>query len=113
MQNIPCSGFIRVNDKEKERYVRTVSENMWVSVLFRLTGFGWWEWETAICTHKPKTCNIVSGDRRIPLESLSEEEIMKWYENNKNSKNSFETAIDSLKQNNSMIKTKSLCEKVK
>lgn len=92
-----CSAFLPVDDAggdEDRRWVRTVSENVWVSVLHRLTGFGWWEWETAICTKEPRTCNIVIGDRRGDLESLSESDVLAWYESHKAEKNSMETALD-------------------
>ena len=95
----PCSAFVRVGNAggDDERFVRTVSENVWVSVLHRLTGFGWWEWETAICTKEPRTCNIVTGDRRTELECMTEEAVLAWYEENKAEKNSMETVLDAFK----------------
>ena len=96
-----CSAFVRAGDAggNDERFVRTVSDNVWVSVLHRLTGFGWWEWETAICTREPRTCNIVMGDRRTELEHLPEEEVLAWYEAHKAEKNSMEAVLDALKPN--------------
>ena len=92
------AGFVTVNDTggDNQRFVRTVSDNMWVSVLHRRTGFGWWEWETAICTHAPRTCNIVMGDRREELASMNEVELMEWYESHKAEKNSMESLLDVL-----------------
>ena len=87
----PCSAFVRVDNTNaggNERFVRTVSDNVWVSVLHRLTCFGWWEWETAICTKEPRTFNVVTGDRRAELESLPESEVLAWYEAHKAEKNS-------------------------
>ena len=97
----PCSAFVRVGDAggDDERFVRTVSDNVWVSVLHRLTGFGWWEWETAICTKEPRTCNIVTGDRRTELEYMTEDAVLAWYEEHKAEKNSMETVLDALKPN--------------
>jgi len=93
------SNFVPVDvDDDEERFVRTVSDNMWVSVLHRLTGFGFWEWETAICTREPRSCNIVSGDRRNELATLNESELLAWYEEHKTEKNSMESLLDALKK---------------
>jgi len=96
-----CSAFVRVGDAggNDERFVRTVSDNAWVSVLHRLTGFGWWEWETAICTREPRTCNIVVGDRREELAAMNEAELLAWYAKHKCEKNSMETVLDALSPN--------------
>ena len=72
-----------------ERYVRTVSENCWISVLHRMTGFGFMEWETAICVVDPvlkKYVNgspfIIRGDWREKLSDMPEQELMKWFHGN-------------------------------
>lgn len=85
-----------IPDADGSRFIRTVSDNTWISVLHRLTGFGYWEWETAICTRNPRTCNIVIGDRREELADLTELELKEWYEKHKNEKNSMETILDAL-----------------
>ena len=94
-----CSAFVKVNDTggHDKRFVRTISDNVWVSVLFRLTGFGWSEWETAICTKEPPTCIIVIGDRRTELESLSEADVLVWRDAHQDEKNSLETLIGCIK----------------
>jgi len=94
----PYSAFVRVGGND-ERFVRTVSDNAWVSVLHRLTGFGWWEWETAICTRESRTCNIVVGDRREELAAMNEAELLAWYEAHRCEKNSMETVLDALSPN--------------
>ncbi len=100
----PCSAFVRVSDAggRDERFVRTVSDNAWVSALHRLTGFGWREWETAICTREPRTCNIVVGDRREELAAMNEAELLAWYAKHKREKNSMETVLDALSPNASL-----------
>ena len=54
------SNFIDVSDAYNlseggSRHVRTLSEKCWISVLHRMTGFGFMEWETAICFRDPST----------------------------------------------------------
>ena len=101
----PCSPFVDVTEPETQwgprepRYVRTVTDNLWISVLHRLTGFGYWEWETAICTREPQTCNIVRGDRRDELERLTPSEIAEWLKDHGHEKNSMETALGILSEN--------------
>ena len=90
------SGFVAAENEH--RFIRTVSDNVWVSVLYRLTGFGWYEWETAICTKSPHTCTIMRGDRRTELESLSEAEVLAWRDAHQDEKNSFETFLDKINQ---------------
>jgi len=95
------ANFIQVDydgNSERLRFVRTVSGNMWVSALYRETGFGWWEWETAICTHEPRTCNIVSGDRREDLAKLTEPELKLWYTEHCGETNSMETTLAALQE---------------
>ena len=64
------------------RWVRTVNENCWVSVLDRMTGFGYREWETAICSKSPDLCNIIVGDHRETLSEMGEDELFEWYDQN-------------------------------
>ena len=93
------SEFVRVNGcGDEQRFVRIVSENTWVSVLYRRTGFGFSEWETAICTQEPRTCNIVLGDRREELADLNEDELMAWYDAHKSETNSFDSIMRELKK---------------
>ena len=69
-----------------ERHVRTVSEHCWISVLHRMTGFGYMEWETAICfidpakrKHVEGSPFIVRGDWRDELAEMPECELLAWY----------------------------------
>lgn len=92
-----------------ERHVRTVSENCWVSVLHRRTGFGWMEWETAICMtfkaddlevrrHVKGSPFIVQGDWRKELETMPESELMAWYHSKREDKpTTFDAVIDQIK----------------
>lgn len=70
-----------------ERHVRTVSENCWIGVLHRMTGFGYMEWETAICFTDPTTRKhvegspfIVRGDWRDELANMPEGDLLQWYD---------------------------------
>ena len=75
-EGMTYSAFMAVENES--RFIRTVSDNTWVSVTYRLTFSGSYEWETAICTKSPPTCKIVRGDRRTELESLPEAEVLAW-----------------------------------
>jgi hypothetical protein len=83
----------------EERWLRMVEENCWVSVLHRMTGFGYMEWETAVCVRedgKQKT-NIIRGDWRNELSTMNKEELLRWYDDNiEGNKNSMETFLDLL-----------------
>ena len=113
-----CSPFEEVSDaydKEtgSERHIRQLSERFWVSVLHRLTGFGYWEWETAIviirCDNDPKKyaqgkwddreCLIVRGDHREALADKSEREIIEWYAEHSGERNSMETLLAAISGN--------------
>ena len=92
----------------EERWMRTVDENCWISVLHRMTGFGYMEWETAIRvkkdipegqerTWRDTTCDIIGGDRREELSTMNKEELLEWYSNNINgNRNSMETILEAL-----------------
>jgi len=77
-----------------QQYIYIVRPGFWVSVLYRLTGFGNYEWETAVCTND--SCDIVRGDHRATLDGKTEAEILKWYEEHKHEKNSMDTILDRL-----------------
>lgn len=113
-----CSAFEDVSDEWDlktggERHIGWVSERFWVSVLHRLTGFGWWEWETAIVRIRAdddpekykhgkwddRECLIVRGDYRKELEGKTEEQIMKWYDEHSSERNSMETFLTAILQN--------------
>jgi hypothetical protein len=90
-----------------ERWIRRIDPKCWVSVLHRLTGFGWMEWETAIVfihevkdrplTWKDRDCLIIKGDRRNELENMPKEQLRDWYNANiEGNRNTMETIIEAL-----------------
>ena len=74
-----------------ERWVRTIDDRCWISVLHRLTGFGYWEWETAIVFiidegSRPKRWEsddrdvlMLRGDWREELSDMPKEQLRQWY----------------------------------
>lgn len=92
----------------EERWLRRVDDNCFVSVLHRMTGFGYMEWETAIRVNKDlpegqertwrdNSCDIIRGDHREELSTMNREELIGWYHTNINgNKNSIETILDAL-----------------
>ena len=72
----------------EERYLRTIDEKCWISVLYRLTGFGHREWETAIVfvadgqqpTWRDRTVLIVHGDWRSELNDMPKDQLRAWYD---------------------------------
>jgi hypothetical protein len=90
----------------EERWLRQVNDNCFVSVLYRLTGFGYREWETAIVIIRPikdlgegkeRDLLMIAGDRRSELETMDQQELVDWYyQNIEGNKNSFDTLIDNL-----------------
>lgn len=113
----PSFGFEDVTTEEQrhageERYLRRVSPKCWISTLYRRTGFGWMEWETAIVMlidpgSRPKRwesddrdCLIIAGDRRTELADVPEERLRSWYaEKIEGNRNSMETVLHALKPN--------------
>ena len=100
----------------EERYLRRLSPKCWISALYRRTGFGWMEWETAIVMliepgSRPKRwesddrdCLIIAGDRRAELADVPEERLRSWYaENIEGNRNSMESLLHALRQPNKVI----------
>ena len=94
-----------------KRWIRNVDEKCWISVLHRLTGFGYMEWETAIVFliepgSRPKRfksddrdCMIIAGDRRDELAEMPKDKLRDWYAANINgNRNSMETFLQELKK---------------
>lgn len=92
-----------------ERWVRNVDATCWISVLHRLTGFGWMEWETAlvflhVVTDRPRTwedrdCLIIVGDQRATLTRMPREALRPWYDAHiEGNRNSCETLLEALRQ---------------
>jgi hypothetical protein len=93
-----------------ERWIRRIDAKCWISVLHRMTGFGWMEWETAIVFiiedgSRPKRwksddrdCLIIGGDRREELATMPKEQLRQWYEDNINgNRNSMGTLLHALR----------------
>jgi len=96
------------SDTGGERWLRLISQDCWISVLHRLTGFGYMEWETAIVfvhavegrerTWKDRDCLIIQGDRREELLTMRPGNLRPWYEANiDGNRNSFETLLDAIR----------------
>lgn len=105
------TGFIDRTDDcdratENERYIRTLDDRCYISVLYRLTGFGHYEWETAIIfiadvekpTWRDRECLIIKGDRREELADVPKDKLREWYDANiEGNRNSMETLIEEIK----------------
>jgi hypothetical protein len=98
-------------DDGEERWIRRIDDKCWISALYRRTGFGWMEWETAIVFiiesgSRPKRwesddrdCLIIGGDRREELANMPKEELRDWYAANiDGNRNSMETILCQLKE---------------
>jgi len=96
-------------DNEKQ-YLRQIDSKCWISVLYRKTGFGWPEWETALVfmlepddrvrrgEWDDRDCLIIRGDWREELATMPKCELKEWYKSNINgNKNSIETLLEALK----------------
>lgn len=94
-----------------ERWIRRIDPKCWISVLHRLTGFGWMEWETAIVfiiepgsrakrfESDDRDCLIIAGDRREELADRPKEELRQWYQENINgNRNSMETLLTKIQE---------------
>ena len=96
-----------------ERWLKSIDDNCWISALYRRTGFGWMEWETAIVFIRDDTdplkgkrgkwddreVLIIAGDRRDELTDIPKGELRQWYQANiEGNKNSMETILDGIKE---------------
>lgn len=104
-----CDGAYE-KETDNERYLRRIDSDSWISVLYRLTGFGYYEWETALCflhpvegrerTWKDLDCLIIAGDRRNELNDMPKEQLRDWYARNiTGNRNSMETILEAAKRN--------------
>ena len=89
-----------------ERWIRRIDPMCWISVLYRLPGFGWHEWETALVfvhdvptpTWKDRDVLIIGGDRREELATMPKEQLREWYAANIDGhRNSVETILEAMK----------------
>lgn len=109
------SNFVEVTTdwqmrEHEERHVRLIDDRCWISVLHRLTGLGYWEWETAIVfvadvpepTYKDREMLMIRGDWREELDSMPKGQLRAWYaariEGNRNSWDTLMRAIEGLSQ---------------
>ena len=88
----------------EERYVRQIDDKCWISVLYRLTGFGYREWETALVfvpdvetQDNRREVLIIRGDWRQELNDMPKEQLRDWYarniDGNRNSMDTFLNAV--------------------
>lgn len=92
----------------EERWVRLIDNSCWISVLHRMTGFGYMEWETALVFCVPpeqrpagKDCEtlIIRGDWREELEGMPKEQLRDWYAAHiEGNRNSMDSILHALKQ---------------
>lgn len=98
-----------VRDEGGERWLCRVNDKVFISVLHRMTGFGYMEWETAIVIHhdigdrKPTwedlDCLIIGGDRREELENVPDNKLREWYDANiSGNGNSMQQIMEALKE---------------
>ena len=92
--------------ENEERHLRVIDDRCWISVLHRLTGFGYFEWETAIVfvadvpepTHKDRELLMIRGDWRQELNDMPKERLRDWYaariDGNRNSWDTLMAAIE-------------------
>lgn len=91
----------------EERWLRRIDPNCFISVLYRQTGFGWMEWETALIFiieegSRPKRFEsddrdmlMIAGDRREELATMPKDQLRQWYADNiDGNRNSFETLME-------------------
>ena len=105
------SNFIEVTQdwqkvEHEERYVRQIDDKCWISVLYRLTGFGYREWETALVfvpdvetpTNRREVL-IICGDWRHELNDMPKEQLRDWYAKNiDGNRNSMETFMEAVRE---------------
>ncbi len=100
-------------DEGEERHLRQVSGKCWISALYRRTGFGHYEWETALVFiiepgSRPKRwesddrdCLIIGGDRREELAEMPEDRLRAWYaENIEGNRNTMDSLLKALTKTN-------------
>lgn len=101
-----------------ERWLRDVSDDCYVSVLYRMTGFGYMEWETAIIVRHPvvgrkrtytdQDLYLVVGDHREALTGLSKEEVLAWREKHANELTTFDWTMRELKKAEDQVRLEML-----
>jgi hypothetical protein len=89
--------------QRNEQYIRRIDDRCYISVLYRMTGFGFSEWETCIVDRDQPTRNlqykIIRGDRRDELATMPKEKLAEWYAVNiEGNRNALETLIQAGKQ---------------
>ena len=99
------SDYERAAGYGEERFVLSFDSRHWISVSYRMTGFGWMEWETVLCivadvpnpTWQDRDCLIIAGDRREELEGVEPADWRQWYADRiDGNRNSFETILEKI-----------------
>lgn len=89
----------------ERRFLRIIDDRCWVSALYRKTGFGWFEWETAIVFVMTDADSgpgsrevlIIGGEWRRELNDMPKEQLRDWYAANiDGNRNSMDTLMQSL-----------------
>lgn len=84
----PCD-----QDPDGQFWVYHVSPNLRITVLQRMTGFGFMEWETGF-SYGREDFVLIAGDNRIALTNLTEPEVFLWLESYSHCKNTLGTILD-------------------
>ena len=93
-----------------ERWLLSLTPTSWVSVLHRLTGFGWWEWETAYIRIREdgdplkhargswddREQIIIAGDHREAISGMPVDQIPEWFRNGNHPKNTMGQVLDAM-----------------
>lgn len=103
-----------------ERWLRDVDDHCHISVLYRMTDFGYMEWETAIVvrhpvvgrkrTHTDQDLYLVGGDHREDLTGLSRQEVLAWREKHADELTTFDWTMRELKKAEDMLREEMLKE---
>lgn len=112
------TSFVEVTDDYEraeggQRFIRRIDPKCWISVLYRRTGFGYYEWETALVfiiepgsrtkrfESDDRDLLIIHGDRREELATMPKEQLRDWYKRNiDGNRNSMETILNAIKEAN-------------
>ena len=93
-----------------EHWLMHLTYTSWVSVLYRRTGFGWMEWETAYVRMREESDPlkyargswddreqiIIAGDHRKAISELPIDQIPDYFRNDSHTKNTMDQLLDSL-----------------
>jgi hypothetical protein len=69
-----------LRDEGGERWLRAIDDECFITVLHRMTGFGYMEWETFIVFRTDTL--LIRGDWRDELAEMPKERLRSWYDEN-------------------------------